>query len=120
MRTYSAKAGEVEKKWYLVDAEGEVLGRLASQVAIILRGKHKPQFTPHMDTGDYSINDELGGADYQAALKQAVGNEQVMIRFYTDAEEHSRATLADIPVAFRRVIKKRNERLEKLQTMSGA
>ncbi len=55
MRTYSAKAGEVEKKWYLVDAEGEVLGRLASQVAIILRGKHKPQFTPHMDTGDYIV-----------------------------------------------------------------
>ena len=52
MRTYSAKAAEIEKKWILVDAEGAVLGRLASQVAKILRGKHKPSYTPHMDCGD--------------------------------------------------------------------
>lgn len=51
-KTYSAKPDDIEKKWILVDAEGEVLGRLASKIAIILRGKHKPQFTPHMDTGD--------------------------------------------------------------------
>ena len=55
MKTYSAKAGEIEKKWYLVDAEGLVLGRLASQVAKILRGKHKPTFTPHLDCGDNVI-----------------------------------------------------------------
>ncbi len=52
MKTYSAKAGEVEKKWIIIDAEGVVLGRLASAVAMRLRGKHKPQFTPHMDCGD--------------------------------------------------------------------
>lgn len=54
-KTYSAKPADIEKKWILVDAEGEVLGRLASKVATILRGKHKPEFTPHMDTGDNVI-----------------------------------------------------------------
>ena len=55
MKTYSAKPGEVEKKWLLVDAEGVVLGRLASVIAVRLRGKHKPQFTPHVDCGDNVI-----------------------------------------------------------------
>ena len=55
MKTYMAKGETVERKWYVVDAEGMVLGRLASQVAAILRGKHKPIFTPHVDTGDYVI-----------------------------------------------------------------
>ena len=50
-----AKAADVQRKWYVVDAEGVVLGRLASQVASILRGKNKPIFTPHVDTGDYVI-----------------------------------------------------------------
>ncbi|GAB4148919.1 MAG: 50S ribosomal protein L13 [Sphingomonadales bacterium] len=55
MKTYSVKASEVEKKWLLIDAEGLVLGRLASQIAMILRGKHKPSFTPHVDCGDNVI-----------------------------------------------------------------
>ncbi len=55
MKTYSAKKGEVERNWYLVDAEGRILGRLASEVAKILRGKHKPRFTPHVDTGDFVV-----------------------------------------------------------------
>jgi large subunit ribosomal protein L13 len=55
MKTFMAKTAEVERKWYVVDATGLPLGRLASQVAIILRGKHKPTFTPHVDTGDYVI-----------------------------------------------------------------
>jgi len=56
-KTYSAKPQEIqaERKWYVVDAEGQVLGRLASKIAYILRGKHKPMYTPHMDTGDYVI-----------------------------------------------------------------
>ncbi len=54
-KTYSAKPSEIERKWYVVDAEGQVLGRLASQVATLLRGKHKPTFTPHLDTGDFVI-----------------------------------------------------------------
>ena len=55
MPTYSAKPGEVEQKWYVIDAADVVLGRLASQTAVLLRGKHKPQFAPHVDTGDFVI-----------------------------------------------------------------
>ncbi len=55
MKTYSAKPGEVEKKWILIDAEGVVLGRLASIIATRLRGKHKPTYTPHVDCGDNII-----------------------------------------------------------------
>ena len=55
MRTYSAKPSEIEKKWLLIDAEGLVLGRLASIIAMRLRGKHKPSFTPNMDCGDNVI-----------------------------------------------------------------
>ncbi|WP_100404140.1 50S ribosomal protein L13 [Bacillus sp. FJAT-42315] len=53
--TYMAKASEIERKWYVVDAEGKTLGRLSSEVASILRGKHKPTYTPHVDTGDHVI-----------------------------------------------------------------
>lgn len=53
--TYMAKANEVERKWLLIDAEGKTLGRLASEAAALIRGKHKPQFTPHLDTGDFVI-----------------------------------------------------------------
>jgi large subunit ribosomal protein L13 len=55
MKTFSAKPSDIDKKWFVVDATGQTLGRLASQIAYILRGKHKPIFTPHMDTGDYVI-----------------------------------------------------------------
>ncbi|MCI1641340.1 MAG: 50S ribosomal protein L13 [Actinomyces sp.] len=55
MRTYSPKPGDADKKWYVIDATDVVLGRLAAQVAVLLRGKHKPTFAPHMDQGDYVI-----------------------------------------------------------------
>jgi large subunit ribosomal protein L13 len=55
MKTYSVKQGEIEKAWHVVDAEGQVLGRLASQIAHILTGKHKPAYAPHLDCGDYVI-----------------------------------------------------------------
>jgi len=55
MRTFSAKAHEVNRGWYVVDADGKTLGRLATEIARRLRGKHKPEFTPHVDTGDYII-----------------------------------------------------------------
>ena len=55
MSTFMAKASNVERQWYVIDAENLVLGRLASQIAAMLRGKHKPTFTPHVDTGDYII-----------------------------------------------------------------
>src|SRR2546430_4832417 len=54
-RTYSAKPADIVRKWYLVDADGQTLGRMATRVASVLRGKHKPTFTPHMDTGDHVI-----------------------------------------------------------------
>ncbi|BCB02020.1 50S ribosomal protein L13 [Bacillus sp. AFS015802] len=53
--TYMAKANQIDRKWFVVDAEGKTLGRLSSEVASILRGKHKPTFTPHVDTGDHVI-----------------------------------------------------------------
>lgn len=55
MRTYTATPKDIEHNWYVVDAEGQVLGRLAAEVAKVIRGKHKPMFTPHMDTGDNVI-----------------------------------------------------------------
>jgi len=55
MKTYSTRAKDIQRNWYVVDAEGQVLGRLASKVAGILRGKHKPIYAPHLDTGDHVI-----------------------------------------------------------------
>ena len=55
MKTYSAKAETVERDWFLIDADGKTLGRLASEIARRLRGKHKPVYTPHVDTGDYIV-----------------------------------------------------------------
>ncbi len=54
-KTYSAKKGEIKRKWYIIDAKGEILGKVAVKAATILRGKHKPIYTPHIDTGDYVI-----------------------------------------------------------------
>ena len=55
MKTYSAKPGEIAREWYLVDADGQILGRLATRIADTLRGKGKPQYTPHVDTGDFVV-----------------------------------------------------------------
>jgi len=55
LRTYIPKPNEVERKWYVVDASGQVLGRLATKIATVLRGKNKPQFTPHLDVGDFVV-----------------------------------------------------------------
>ena len=55
MRTFSAKPAEVKRDWYVIDAEGKTLGRMATEIARRLRGKHKPEYTPHVDTGDYII-----------------------------------------------------------------
>ena len=55
MKTYAAKAEDIQRGWYLVDAQGKVLGRLATEIAARLRGKHKPEFTPHVDTGDFIV-----------------------------------------------------------------
>jgi len=55
MKTYSTKASEVQRKWHVIDASGKTLGRLSSQIARLLMGKHKPQYVPYLDTGDYVI-----------------------------------------------------------------
>ncbi|HEU5369900.1 MAG TPA: 50S ribosomal protein L13 [Ktedonobacterales bacterium] len=55
MKTYSARASELQPRWYVIDAEGQILGRLATQIAQVLRGKHKPTFTPHLNSGDFVI-----------------------------------------------------------------
>ncbi|MBN1405202.1 MAG: 50S ribosomal protein L13 [Candidatus Omnitrophica bacterium] len=55
MKTYMAKDTDIKQKWYIVDAKDKVLGRLATRIAIILRGKHKPEYTPHVDCGDYIV-----------------------------------------------------------------
>ena len=55
MKTYNAKPGEIERRWYVVDADGQILGRLATQIADRLRGKGKPGYTPHVDTGDFVV-----------------------------------------------------------------
>ena len=55
MKTYMANPNKIERKWYVVDAEGQTLGRLASEIAKVLRGKNKPEYTPHVDTGDFVI-----------------------------------------------------------------
>jgi len=55
MKTYSAKAQDIRRQWHLIDANGKTLGRLATEIARRLRGKHKPEYTPHMDTGDYIV-----------------------------------------------------------------
>ena len=74
-RSYVAKPGEIEKKWYVVDAADEVLGRLASDIAIVLMGKHRPQYTPHVDTGDFVI--------VVNAEKVAMMGDKMQVRHYT-------------------------------------
>ncbi|MFN7954651.1 MAG: 50S ribosomal protein L13 [bacterium] len=61
MKTYNAKPGEVERKWLVLDAQGQVLGRIATKAATLLMGKHKPEYTPHVDTGDFVVVVNAGG-----------------------------------------------------------
>lgn len=74
-KTQSAKKEEVQRKWYVIDAEGEIVGRLATRVAHVLRGKHKPSYTPHVDTGDYIIilnADKVRFTGQKAAQKEYI------------------------------------------------
>jgi large subunit ribosomal protein L13 len=75
MKTYNAKPGEVAREWYLVDADGKTLGRLATQIADTLRGKRKPQYTPHVDTGDFVVV-------VNAEKIQVTGNKLDQKRYY--------------------------------------
>ena len=75
MRTYNAKPGEVERRWYVVDADGQTLGRLATRIADTLRGKDKAQYTPHVDTGDFVVV-------VNAEKIQVTGNKLDQKRYY--------------------------------------
>jgi large subunit ribosomal protein L13 len=75
MRTYNAKPGEVERRWYVVDADGQTLGRLATRIADTLRGKDKAQYTPHVDTGDFVVV-------VNAEKVQVTGNKLDQKRYY--------------------------------------
>ena len=75
MKTFSAKAEKVEHDWYVVDAEGKALGRLATEIAHRLRGKHKPEYTPHVDTGDYIVV-------INAEKVKVTGNKDIQKKYY--------------------------------------
>ncbi len=75
MKTFSAKSHEVKRDWFVVDADNKVLGRLASEIARRLRGKHKPEFTPHVDTGDYIVV-------VNAAKMRVTGNKELDKKYY--------------------------------------
>ncbi|MFN3545779.1 MAG: 50S ribosomal protein L13 [Thiobacillus sp.] len=75
MKTFSAKSHEVQRDWFVVDADNKVLGRLASEIARRLRGKHKPEYTPHVDTGDYIVV-------VNAAKMRVTGNKELDKKYY--------------------------------------
>src|ERR1700752_2875260 len=79
MKTFSARPSDIDKKWLLIDADGLVLGRLASLIAMRLRGKHKPSYTPHMDCGDHVVV-------VNAEKVQLTGNKRADSIFYCDTE----------------------------------
>lgn len=103
MKTYSVKAGEIERTWYVVDAGDKILGRVASEVAKILRGKHKPTYTPHLDTGDHVIV-------INADRVQLSGNKADQKTYF----RHSGYMGGEKFIPFRRMLEKRPERVIEL------
>ena len=103
MKTYSVKAGEIEREWHVVDAQGKILGRLASEIARILRGKHKPIYTPHLDTGDYVVVINAAGVE----LSGRKADQKTYFRHsgYMGGEKH---------IPFRRMMEKHPERVIEL------
>lgn len=103
MKTYTPKANEIERAWWVVDAEGKPLGRLASQVARVLRGKHKPSYTPHLDVGDHVV--VLNASKVRLTGKKA--DEKTYFRHsgYMGGERH---------IPFRRMIQRHPERVIEL------
>lgn len=78
MKTFMAKPGEVEQRWWLVDAQGKMVGRLATEIAMVLMGKHRPSYTPHVDTGDYVVVINADKAEFSGKKWQ-----QKLYRWYT-------------------------------------
>ncbi|MFZ4733231.1 MAG: 50S ribosomal protein L13 [Pirellulales bacterium] len=127
MKTYMAKPGEIEQRWWLVDASGKMVGRLASDVATVLMGKHRPTFTPHVDTGDYVI--VINAAKVEMSGKKW---QQKLYRWYTgyqglrsETAEHRRDRRPELIVeeAVRRMLPKTRlgrVMLDKLKVYPGA
>ena len=103
MTTYTAKAGQVEQGWVLVDAQNKVLGRLASQIAMRLRGKHRPEYTPHVDTGDYVV--VVNAAKVRVTGRKAEQKTYFRHSGYMGGEKH---------IPFRRMQDKHPERVIEL------
>jgi large subunit ribosomal protein L13 len=103
MKTYSVKAGEIERHWFVVDAQGKILGRLATEVARILRGKHKPIYTPHLDTGDFVV---VINAD-KVALSGKKADQKEYFR-------HTGYMGGEYFIPFRRMLEKHPERVIEL------
>jgi len=103
MKTYTPKADEIERRWWVVDARDVPLGRLAAQVARVLRGKHKPMYTPHLDTGDYVI--VVNAERIRLTGKKAEQKTYFRHSGYMGGEKH---------IPFKRMIQKNPERVIEL------
>jgi large subunit ribosomal protein L13 len=103
MKTYSVKAGEIERKWYVVDARGKVLGRLATEIARILRGKHKPIYSQHLDTGDFVV--VINAEEIEVTGRKAEQKTYFRHSGYMGGEKH---------IPFRRMQDKHPERVIEL------
>ncbi len=103
MKTYTPKASQIERRWWLVDAADRPLGRLATELARILRGKHKPMYTPHLDTGDYVVI-------LNAAKVRLTGNKSDTKTYF----RHSGYIGGDKLIPFRRMIQTHPERVVEL------
>jgi large subunit ribosomal protein L13 len=103
MKTYTVKAGEIEREWLVVDAQDQVLGRLATRVASLLRGKHKPTFSPHLDVGDYVI--VVNAAGVRLTGRKADQKEYFSHSGYMGGEKF---------IPFKRMLAKRPERVIEL------
>ena len=126
-RSYLAKPGELEAAWHVVDAQGQVLGRLAARIATILQGKHKPTYTPHVDTGDFVIvlNAEkvrVTGEKNKSLTYQTFSGYPSGQRTYTFEDMQTRAPHKTIELAVRRMLPKSKlgrQMLSKLKVYKG-
>jgi large subunit ribosomal protein L13 len=103
MKTYTVKAGEIQRDWYVVDAKDQVLGRLATEIAHVLRGKHKPTFSPHLDVGDFVV--VINAAEVRLTGKKAEQKEYFRHSGYMGGERF---------IPFRRMIERHPERVIRL------
>ena len=128
MRTLFAKKDEFPRKWYVVDAEGQVLGRLATRIASYLRGKHKPQFTPNADTGDFIVVINAGkvrltGNKMDKKIFYRHSNYPGGLKSETARERHTKKPTALIEGAVRGMLPKTRlgrKQLKKLKVYSGS